>query len=194
MSIEIVKLINGETLLTEVTFEDETHLHIIDPVQITVHTRKDASPICICTIWVPLTKEVNLFHIKQSAIMLKSEVDEDMITYYNRCLETINDSMEPEKSNNPFAYFTQIIYYAFLRRIQKEKKNLYVKIKFSEHTNVLGDTADTQGHDSGNDYNDNVKYGEWTEDYMARFVEDFEENKRRKIKKKKETEEGKLQQ
>ncbi|MDA8977557.1 hypothetical protein N9F71_00890 [bacterium] len=103
MSIEIVKLINGETLLTEVTFEDETHLHIIDPVQITVHTRKDASPICICTIWVPLTKEVNLFHIKQSAIMLKSEVDEDMITYYNRCLETINDSMESDSSASFFS-------------------------------------------------------------------------------------------
>ena len=103
MSIEIVKLINGETLLTEVTFEDETHLHIIDPVQITVHTRKDASPICISTIWVPLTKEVNLFHIKQSAIMLKSEVDEDMITYYNRCLETINDSMESDSSASFFS-------------------------------------------------------------------------------------------
>ncbi|MDA8977556.1 sigma factor for late transcription [bacterium] len=119
--------------------------------------------------------------------------DEMVCDGIENCLQYI-DNFNPEKSNNPFAYFTQIIYYAFLRRIQKEKKNLYVKIKFSEHTNVLGDTADTQGHDSGNDYNDNVKYGEWTEDYMARFVEDFEENKRRKIKKKKETEEGKLQQ
>ena len=30
------------------------------------------------------------------------------------------DNFNPEKSSNPFAYFTQIIYYAFLRRIQKE--------------------------------------------------------------------------
>jgi len=50
-----------------------------------------------------LTKEVNLFHIKQSAIMLKSEVDEDMITYYNRCLETINDSMESDSSASFFS-------------------------------------------------------------------------------------------
>ena len=37
------------------------------------------------------------------------------------------DRFNPEKSNNPFAYFTQIIYYAFLRRIQREKKQSRVK-------------------------------------------------------------------
>ena len=31
-------------------------------------------------------------------------------------------NFDPSKSNNPFSYFTQIIYYAFLRRIEKEKK------------------------------------------------------------------------
>ena len=101
------------------------------------------------------------------------------------------DNFNPEKSKNPFAYFTQIIYYAFLRRIQKEKKHLYVKMKYSEHTNILGDTADTQGHDKGSNFNDDVKYSEWTEEYMKGFVRDFEETKRRKIKKKLTIEEGK---
>ena len=40
----------------------------------------------------------------------------------------------PEKSKNPFAYFTQIIYYAFLRRIQKEKKQLEIKGKILERS------------------------------------------------------------
>jgi hypothetical protein len=109
--------------------------------------------------------------------------DEMICDGIENCLQYI-DNFNPEKSNNPFAYFTQIIYYAFLRRIQKEKKNLYVKIKYSEHTNVMGDTADRQSHDGGKDYNDDMKYSEWTEEYMARFVEDFEANKRRKVKKK----------
>ena len=39
------------------------------------------------------------------------------------------NNFNPEKSQNPFAYFTQIIYYAFLRRIEKEKKQLYIKYK-----------------------------------------------------------------
>ena len=41
-------------------------------------------------------------------------------------------NFNPEKSKNPFAYFTQIIYYAFLRRIQKEKKQTHVKNKMIE--------------------------------------------------------------
>ena len=60
--------------------------------------------------------------------------------------EMINDSIEncimyahnfnPEKSKNPFAYFTQIIYYAFIRRIQKEKKQQHIRHKVIENMNV----------------------------------------------------------
>ena len=46
-------------------------------------------------------------------------------------------NFDPEKSKNPFAYFTQIIYYAFLRRIQKEKKQLYVKYKATQQIGIL---------------------------------------------------------
>ena len=49
------------------------------------------------------------------------------------CLQYI-DNFDPEKSTNPFAYFTQIIYFAFLRRIQKEKKQLEIKNKILEKT------------------------------------------------------------
>ena len=38
---------------------------------------------------------------------------------------------------SPFAYFTQVIYFAFLRRIQKEKKQLYVKYKATEQMGIL---------------------------------------------------------
>ena len=38
-------------------------------------------------------------------------------------------NFDPTKSKNPFSYFTQIIYYAFLRRIEKEKKQSYIKFK-----------------------------------------------------------------
>jgi hypothetical protein len=43
-----------------------------------------------------------------------------------------------QKSKNPFAYFTQIIYYAFVRRIQKEKKQNYIKFKSIEMAHVQG--------------------------------------------------------
>ena len=52
---------------------------------------------------------------------------EDMISDgIENCLQYIHN-FNSEKSKNPFAYFTQIIYYAFIRRIQREKKQTHVK-------------------------------------------------------------------
>jgi len=51
------------------------------------------------------------------------------------CLQYI-DKFNPEKSTNPFAYFTQIIYYAFVRRIQKEKKQQAIKEKLLKESNI----------------------------------------------------------
>ena len=62
------------------------------------------------------------------------------------CLQYLYN-FDPAKSNNPFAYFTQIIYYAFIRRIQKEKKQTHIKHKIIEksaymtHTQLPGDTT-----------------------------------------------------
>ena len=47
-------------------------------------------------------------------------------------------NFDPEKSSNPFAYFTQMIYYAFIRRINKEKKQMYVKYKLAEQSSECG--------------------------------------------------------
>ena len=100
------------------------------------------------------------------------------------CLQYI-DNFNPEKSNNPFAYFTQIIYFAFLRRIEKEKKNLYVKYKLTEQMNVDQQVSDRQDHDDGVDFNDQIKHNEWSQEYISTFIENFEENKRKKVRKKK---------
>ena len=62
---------------------------------------------------------------------------EDMICDgIENCLQYI-DNFNPEKSSNPFAYFTQIIYYAFLRRIQKEKKQMEIKNKILEKSGYV---------------------------------------------------------
>ena len=58
----------------------------------------------------------------------RSEMVSDGI---ENCLQYIHN-FDPDKSKNPFAYFTQIIYYAFLRRIQKEKKQQHIKNKMIE--------------------------------------------------------------
>jgi len=78
------------------------------------------------------------------------------------CVQYIHN-FNPEKSQNPFAYFTQIIHYAFLRRIQKEKKQLEIKTKIIERTGfdevMVIDSNELAGNNA--DYNtikDNIQY------------------------------------
>lgn len=60
------------------------------------------------------------------------------------------NNFNPEKSQNPFAYFTQIIYYAFLRRIQKEKRQLEIKNKILERSGYSDLFVDDTGVDGCN--------------------------------------------
>jgi DNA-directed RNA polymerase specialized sigma24 family protein len=71
---------------------------------------------------------------------------DDMISDgIENCLQYL-DNFNPDKSNNPFAYFTQIIYYAFIRRIQKEKKQTTIKHKMLLDSN-FDDMALQPGED-----------------------------------------------
>ena len=75
------------------------------------------------------------------------------------CVQYINN-FNPEKSSNPFAYFTQIIHYAFLRRIQKEKKQLEIRQKIIDKSG-FEEVMTTDEGGSWSDYNsikDNVQY------------------------------------
>ena len=103
---------------------------------------------------------------------------DDMISdgVYN-CLQYI-DNFDPEKSENPFAYFTQIIYYAFLRKIQGEKKHLYLKYKIqdnttSEHNNTSGDSSQVI-------FKNDAMDGEKMNDFIVNY--EIYLNRRKKVK------------
>ena len=84
---------------------------------------------------------------------------EDMICDgIENCVQYI-ENFNPEKSNNPFAYFTQIIYYAFLRRIQKEKRQLEIKNKILDKSGyeVAFHTDDKSGSSDYNPIKENVQ-------------------------------------
>jgi hypothetical protein len=96
---------------------------------------------------------------------------EDMVMDgIENCLIYI-ENFNPEKTNNPFAYFTQIIWFAFLRRIAKEKKHLYTKLKSSQSLLALGDTY-VSGGEVGLQPNLEA-------DYIDSFIEDYEDKIRR---------------
>ena len=83
-------------------------------------------------------------------------------------------NFDPEKSKNPFAYFTQIIYYAFLRRISKEKKQQSIKQKMIDN-----DTLKT--HETM-DFDDDV-YDNTFVDFLRENMPRVEMPKKRKGKK-----------
>ena len=76
---------------------------------------------------------------------------DDMISDgLENCLAYMHN-FNPDKSKNPFAYFTQIIYYAFVRRITKEKKQQMIKEKLLKESNIEARIA-VQAHDNESDY------------------------------------------
>jgi DNA-directed RNA polymerase specialized sigma subunit len=102
---------------------------------------------------------------------------DDMISDgIENCLQYL-DNFNPEKSNNPFAYFTQIIYYAFVRRIQKEKKQVTIKQKLIMEANY-DDLTLQPGEDR--DFKN-----QFTEFLQKNTVIDEPEKKKKKTTKKK---------
>lgn len=94
------------------------------------------------------------------------------------CLKVI-DNFDPEKSNNPFAYFTQIAYWAFVRKIKKEQKYLYIKYKSIE--NFLKEqegSADVSLQAAA------AQYGtDYADLNMRKYIEDYESKQKIKTSK-----------
>lgn len=84
------------------------------------------------------------------------------------CINYLNN-FDPDKSKNPFAYFTQIIYYAFLRRIDREKRQLYVKHKALENSMLMNELEE-HGESDESFVTINIDT-----DYMKDFVDNFED-------------------
>jgi len=85
------------------------------------------------------------------------------------------DNFDPEKSKNPFAYFTQIIYFAFVRRITKEKKQQKIKDRILKRSNI-SDMIVVQDHDDDAVYQ--AQYIEFLDKYS--FADDDDDDKKKK--------------
>lgn len=92
---------------------------------------------------------------------------------------------DPEKGQNPFAYFTQVIYYAFLRRIYKEERNRYTIYK-NFHESIINVYDSSLLRDS----DDNHLLPTQTYDNINHFMKRFEEKEAVKKEKRKQSKEG----
>ena len=97
-------------------------------------------------------------HLAYKGNFINYSFRDDMISdAIENCLVAA-EKFDPEKSKNPFAYYTQIVYYAFIRRIQKEKKQQATKYKILENIDI--DEIITQESDStefGNQFLDFIR-------------------------------------
>ena len=100
--------------------------------------------------------------------------DEMISDGIENCLQYCGN-FNPEKSNNPFAYFTQIIYYAFIRRIQKEKKQQEVKQKMIANYGIEQMMDSMEG--------DDTQYQSQMLDFLRRNSrEETEADKKKEVK------------
>jgi len=102
------------------------------------------------------------------------------------CLHYIHN-FNPDKSSNPFAYFTQIIYYAFIRRIQKEKKQLYIKYKSMQNYEISPEYVEYMNYDEDFKTTTDFKNSDFRV-VVDEFVHNFEEAKKKKAEVKKKVE------
>ena len=128
---------------------------------------------CILMIANRLSTKPNFINYSYREEMISDGV-ENCICYI--------DNFDPLKSTNPFAYFTQIIYYAFLRRILKEKKQLYIKHKSLENSMILNELIEQSEFD---EKDITPAYVDLDNENMFDFIKTFEDNLISKKKKRK---------
>jgi len=119
---------------------------------------------CFLKIAEHLSRKPNFISYSFRDEMIADGIENCMMYFRN---------FDPEKSKNPFAYFTQIIYFAFLRRIMKEKKQLYVKYKATEQFGILDENEMLEDSDGV------AKQFELYAN-ISEFIHTFEENKKKK--------------
>lgn len=90
----------------------------------------------------------------------------------------------PEITQNPFAYFTQVIFYAFLRRISREEKNRYIIYKNFQQTMTLNPSNHMV------DENDKSIIPKNMYDNINDFMSKFEKKEEVKKQKRKQVKEG----
>ena len=113
--------------------------------------------LCFMNIAENLSKKGNFVKYSFRDEMVSDAIENCIMYAHN---------FDPDKSKNPFSYFTQITYFAFLRRIEKEKKQMYIRFKSSH--NMVSQGATYESNEVQLHLNTNA-------DYINAFIEDFED-------------------
>lgn len=124
---------------------------------------------------------------KKGFIEYSQTHSEDMIgDAIENCILYIS-SFDPRKSSEPFSYFTQVATWAFVRRIEKEKREIYFKLRSLHNMDGLIDSSFQAEHDDT--YDGKIMSDDWlihTRNYVNEYEEKMDKKRRRQRKKKEE--------
>jgi DNA-directed RNA polymerase specialized sigma subunit len=96
-------------------------------------------------------------HLSYKSNFINYTFKDDMISDgIENCLTAVA-KFDPAKSSNPFAYYTQVIYFAFIRRIQKEKKQQATKYKLMENMDIDALISQEQDGEFGTQFLDYLR-------------------------------------
>lgn len=119
---------------------------------------------CVLQIATNLSRKSNFVNYR-----FREEMISDAVLC---CIQNI-DCFDPEKSKNPFSYFTQVCYYAFIGRISGEKKHTYIKFKSMINSTMVSEAADNEGDLTIEDVTSNMS--EFNTEYIDEFVDTYEQ-------------------
>lgn len=124
---------------------------------------------------------------KKGFIEFSQTHSEDMIgDAIENCILYIS-SFDPRKSKEPFSYFTQVATWAFVRRIEKEKREVYFKLRSLHNMDGLMDSSHQEEHDDT--YDGKIMSDDWlihTRNYVNEYEDKMDKKRRRQRKKKEE--------
>lgn len=124
--------------------------------------------VCFLKIAENLSRKPNFANYTFREDMISDAVENCLVAMHN---------FDPTKSKNPFAYFTLIIYRAFLRKISMEKKQLYTKYKATEQLGLLADVMQGKPEEIGQEDHQFKVY-----ENINEFIQAFERSKKNKLK------------
>ena len=173
---------NADFSTAVVEYVKEVRIAKANEEQLPIVTNYIAS--CFLKIAEGLSHKSNFIRYTYREEMVMDAVENCLKAIENYNLETATRTGKP----NAFAYFTQITWYAFLRRIAKEKKQQDIKLKYltssalETFVEVEGDTlANTVAQQFVDFLKDRIDKVKATDDAVKEFVKK-EKRKKREIK------------
>ncbi len=102
---------------------------------------------------------------------------EDMVSNAMLDCTRYAHNFDPNKTTNPFAYFTRICQWAFVRTIKKEKKDLYGKFKMIRESEIMNTLYTHVDHDPNiKMIIDDIGYSEGAREKMDEYVYRYEDS------------------